>query len=145
MSGLHSVSSPPRGPFSCGVASPARTASSERPTCSDSCSLCCMAGRDTPDVPYVEMIPIATAREWARSAYADGSVKAELERAFDLAERLEVIAAETETLTRGRIFGPTLERRLRTSIETILSARSGTSASPRRSSRRGSRSRKKQR
>jgi hypothetical protein len=47
-------------------------------------------------------------------------VKAELERVFDLAERLEVIVTETETLTRGRIFGPTLERRLRTSIETIL-------------------------
>ena len=39
---------------------------------------------------------------------------------FDLAERLEVIVTETETLTRGRIFGPRLERRLRTSIETIL-------------------------
>jgi hypothetical protein len=47
-------------------------------------------------------------------------VKTELERALDLAERLEVIVTETEKLTRGRIFGPTLERRLRTSIETIL-------------------------
>ena len=46
------------------------------------------------------------------------TVKAELERAFDRAERLEVIVAETETLKRGRIFGPTLRRRLRTSIET---------------------------
>jgi hypothetical protein len=47
-------------------------------------------------------------------------VNAELERALDLAERLGVIVSETETLTRGRIFGPTLERRLRSSIETIL-------------------------
>ena len=31
-----------------------------------------------------------------------------------------MIVIETETLTRGRIFGPTLERRLRTSIETLL-------------------------
>jgi hypothetical protein len=37
-----------------------------------------------------------------------------------MAERLGVIVTETETLTRGRIFGPTLERRLRTSIETLL-------------------------
>src|SRR5829696_10478702 len=36
------------------------------------------------------------------------AVKAELGWAFDLAERLEVTVAETETLTCGRIFGPTL-------------------------------------
>ena len=47
------------------------------------------------------------------------AVKAELGWAFDLAERLEVTVAETETLTRGRIVGPTLSagcgRRLRRS------------------------------
>ena len=31
-----------------------------------------------------------------------------------------MIIAEAEILTRGRIFGPTLQRRLRTSTETIL-------------------------
>lgn len=44
----------------------------------------------------------------------------ERELALDLAERLDVIVSEAETLTRGRIFGPTLPHRLRTSIETIL-------------------------
>jgi hypothetical protein len=48
-------------------------------------------------------------------------VKAELELALDLAERLDMIGSEAETLTRGRIFGADSgKRRLRTSIETIL-------------------------
>ena len=35
-------------------------------------------------------------------------MRAELALALDLAERLDVIVSEVETLTRGRIFGPTL-------------------------------------
>jgi hypothetical protein len=46
-------------------------------------------------------------------------VKRELVLAMDLAQRLELIVAAVETLTRGRIFGPSLERRLRSSIGTL--------------------------
>jgi hypothetical protein len=90
--------------------------------------------------PRDEGEPFLTDREGRQLS----AVKAELERAFDLAERLEGIVAETETLTRGRIFGPTLARRLRTSIETRRSSRlrSGIRASRRRSSRRVSRSKR---
>ena len=47
-------------------------------------------------------------------------VKAERAVALDLAEQLTAIAAAVETLQPGRVFGPTLERRLRTSMETIV-------------------------
>src|SRR5215207_4155798 len=47
-------------------------------------------------------------------------VQEELTVALDLAEQLTAIAAAAETLTPGRVFGPTLERRLRTSTETIV-------------------------
>ena len=47
-------------------------------------------------------------------------VKEELALAFDLAEQLTAIVGAVETLTPRRVLGPTLERRLRTSIETIL-------------------------
>ena len=46
-------------------------------------------------------------------------VKEELTAALDLAEQLTAITAAVETLTL-RVFGPTLERRLRTSTETIV-------------------------
>jgi len=46
-------------------------------------------------------------------------VKGELALALDLAGRLDAIAAEVETLTRGRIFGPQMYRRLQRSIETL--------------------------
>jgi hypothetical protein len=47
-------------------------------------------------------------------------VKSELALALDLAEQLTTIAVAVETLQPGRVFGPTLERRLRTSTETIV-------------------------
>jgi len=50
-------------------------------------------------------------------------VKAELALALDLAEQLKTIADTTDVrLTPGRVFGPTLPRRLRTSTETLLRA-----------------------
>lgn len=48
-------------------------------------------------------------------------VRKEAARALDLAERTVSIADEVEVgLTQGRTYGPTLERRLRTSTHTIL-------------------------
>jgi hypothetical protein len=47
-------------------------------------------------------------------------VKAELALALDLAEQLGTIVSQVETLTAGRVYGPTLPRRLRSSIETLV-------------------------
>jgi hypothetical protein len=48
-------------------------------------------------------------------------VKAELALAIDLAEQLSTVVETVETrLTFGRTVGPTLRRRLRTSVESIL-------------------------
>ena len=44
----------------------------------------------------------------------------ERELALDLAEQLARIVESAETLTRGRVYGPTLSRRLRSSIESLL-------------------------
>ena len=47
-------------------------------------------------------------------------VKTELALALDLAEQLGTIVSNVETLTAGRVYGPTLGRRLRSSIETLV-------------------------